>query len=163
MEQNNNNLDASILSKASQDLVIDSAKSHTDYIGFAERLYEISPQLERKADMIFRAALNRIALREARKPYCQLGNSQIADQIISHIQEAMPLSVDELAEYVARWSDDCWREIIALRILRVKIHGTIAPDDPDYYVRVTQSLLTAPDEKLNEFDEQMDDKCGHFT
>lgn len=162
MEQDNNELDAPILSKASQDLVIDSAKSHTDYIGFAERLYEISPQLGRKADMIFRAALNQIALREARKPYCQLSNCQIADKIISHIQEAKPLSVGELAEYVARWSDDCWREIIVLRILRVKIYGTIVPNDPDY-VRTTQSLLTASDEKLNEIDEQMDEECGHFT
>ncbi len=162
MEQNNNNLDASILSKASQDLVVDSAKSHTDYIGFAERLYEISQQLERKAGKIFRAALNQLALREARKPYCQLSNSQIADKIISHIQEAEPLSVGELAECVTRWSDDCWREIIVLRILRVKIYGTIVPNDPDY-VRTTQSLLTASDEKLNEIDEQMDEECGHFT
>ena len=82
MEEINNELDAPILSKASQDLVIDSAKSHTDYVGFAERLYEISPELERKADKIFRVALNRLALREARKPHCPQGNEQIAEQII---------------------------------------------------------------------------------
>lgn len=101
MEQNNE-LDAPILSKASQDLVIDSAKSHTDYIGFAERLYEISPELEHKADKIFRAVLNQIALREARKPYCQLSDGEIAEQIISHIQEAALLTVEELAEYVTK-------------------------------------------------------------
>ena len=162
MEEINNELDAPILSKASQDLVIDSAKSHTDYVGFAERLYEISPELERKADKIFRVALNRLALREARKPHCPQGNEQIAEQIISHIQEASLLTVDELTKYVTRWSDDCWREIIVFRLLCVEIYGTISPNDPDY-VRTTQNLLTAPEEKLFEIDNQIDEERGYST
>ncbi len=148
---------APILSQASQDLVIASAKERADYVHFAERLYEISPALERNADSIFREALNSLAYSEERKPWGQRSPGQIADCIIERFPNAVNLPVAELAGYIESRDDDCWREITVLRtLINLKYELAIFPSDPDY-LESTRRLLGSADEDLITLGESLDE------